>query len=669
MPYRESSSWLYPRPTGDLGRDRIARTVQFACLVLSAAVGALAIANLISHEARDTNVVFFCAVGALLLAAVVNRSGEGKWAARIAFLVVLLTATVLVFEARDGLRSHAMLVFPGLLLISVLLLDRASYVTTSGIVLLTVAALGICEINSVTWAVHGTLTRTSYASIFYVDLNLLVIALIGSRIARDWRESENQLVSIYNTVRDVIFHLVVEPEGQFRFTSVNAAFLRVTGLSREAVVGKTVNEVIPEPSLTMILGKYRQAIEEKTTVSWEETTDYPTGLWTGVVSIAPVFDKTGSCTHLVGSVHDITERTRAEAALRESEERFRKVFEEGPLGLAIIGRDYRFLKVNKALCQMVGYSEVELYQASFADIAHAEDVQTSMDLAERLFSGESPSYRLQKRSVKKNGETMWINLTGSVIHDPDGKPRHGFVMIEDITVQKRAEEAFQKSQKELQRSHEQIRHLAGCLINAQEEERRRIARELHDDLNQQLAAMSISMSVLRQQLPSSTEAISEWLCRAQGQVTEIIDHIRALSHGLHPATLPHVGLTAALESIIREFNSSHDIVARLTVSDGFPALADEVAIGIYRIAQECLNNVGRHSQARCAEMTLSVEKNVVTLCVSDDGRGFDTELAETTRGLGLISMAERASLLKGVFDLRTYPRAGTAIRVSIPIGL
>jgi PAS domain S-box-containing protein len=126
------------------------------------------------------------------------------------------------------------------------------------------------------------------------------------------RESEQQLVSIYNTVKDVIFCLVAEPDGQFRFLSVNKAFLRVTGLSREAVVGKTVNEVIPGPSLSMVLGKYRQAIEEHAVVVWEETSDYPTGRLTGEVSVAPVFDNEGKCTHLVGSVHDITELKRAQ---------------------------------------------------------------------------------------------------------------------------------------------------------------------------------------------------------------------------------------------------------------------------------------------------------------------------------------------------------------------
>src|SRR5215831_20018888 len=139
-------------------------------------------------------------------------------------------------------------------------------------------------------------------------------------------------------------------------------------------------------------------------------------------------------------MQDLTERKRAEAAVRESEERFRRVFEEGPLGLAIVGRDFRFLKVNNALCQMVGYSEEELVQKTFADITHPDDLAADVELAERLFSREIPVYRIQKRYVKKNGETIWINLTASVIRDHDGEPLYGMCMVEDITEVKRVQE-------------------------------------------------------------------------------------------------------------------------------------------------------------------------------------------------------------------------------------
>jgi PAS domain S-box-containing protein len=146
-------------------------------------------------------------------------------------------------------------------------------------------------------------------------------------------------------------------------------------------------------------------------------------------------------------VRDITERKRAEAALRESEERFRRVFEEGPLGLALVGKDYHFLRVNGALCQMVGYSEEELLQMSFPDITHPDDLRANLELAVKLFKREIPCYQLQKRYVRKNGEIIWIKLTASVIRDQKGEPLHGLGMIEDLTEVKRAQDEALARQK------------------------------------------------------------------------------------------------------------------------------------------------------------------------------------------------------------------------------
>jgi PAS domain S-box-containing protein len=136
-------------------------------------------------------------------------------------------------------------------------------------------------------------------------------------------------------------------------------------------------------------------------------------------------------------VLDLSEQNAAEAALRESEQRFRNVFEEGPLGLALVGRDHRFLKVNSALCQMLGYSEEALVQMSFADITHPDDVRPDAELAEQLFRREIPFYRLQKRYVRKNGEVIWVNLTKFLILDDNGEPLHGLSMVGDITEVKR----------------------------------------------------------------------------------------------------------------------------------------------------------------------------------------------------------------------------------------
>jgi PAS domain S-box-containing protein len=179
---RISSSWFYPKSTGDPGRDRNVRTLQFSCFLLAFAVGAVLIVSAIGREWQQTPLLVSAITG-LVAAVVMNRAGRSDWAGRTAFLIVLLSAIVLVFRAHDGFRSHSMLLFPGLLLISVMMLDRASYVTTAGIVVVAVAALGIAVKHGLTRATPPV--RTSYDSIFYVDLNLLVIAIIGSRIARD----------------------------------------------------------------------------------------------------------------------------------------------------------------------------------------------------------------------------------------------------------------------------------------------------------------------------------------------------------------------------------------------------------------------------------------------------------------------------------------------------
>ena len=150
---------------------------------------------------------------------------------------------------------------------------------------------------------------------------------------------------------------------------------------------------------------------------------------------------------LLGITQEITDQKHAEAALRESEERFRRVFEEGPIGLALVDKNYHFLKVNGALCRMVGYSEVELLQMSFPDITHPDDLRANLELADKIFKREIPFYQLQKRYVRKNGEIIWVKLTAATLYDQSGAGLYSLGMIEDITELKRTQEEALARQK------------------------------------------------------------------------------------------------------------------------------------------------------------------------------------------------------------------------------
>jgi two-component system cell cycle sensor histidine kinase/response regulator CckA len=257
-------------------------------------------------------------------------------------------------------------------------------------------------------------------------------------------EARAHLAAIVESSDDAIIGKT--PDG--KIVSWNAGAERTYGYKAEEMVGRSISLLVPPDrpdEIPQILERLRhgERLQHYETIRVRKD-----GCRIEVsLSISPIRDGTGAVVGSSAIARDITEQKRAEAVLRESEERFRKVFEEGPLGLALVGKDHRFVKVNSALCQMVGYSEAELLQMSFVDITHPDDVRPDVELAERLFRQEIPFFQLRKRYVKKTGEIIWINLTASLIRDRDGDPINGLAMIEDITEVKRSQEEALARQK------------------------------------------------------------------------------------------------------------------------------------------------------------------------------------------------------------------------------
>ena len=230
-----------------------------------------------------------------------------------------------------------------------------------------------------------------------------------------------------------------------------------------------------------------------------------------------------------------------------------------------------------------------------------------------------------------------------------------------------ASQALSDSQEELRQSHNHIRKLLGRLIDVQEAERRRISRELHDDLNQKIATLCLNISRVKRKLPMGDGDLVIELDRLRETANDLTDEVRKLSHQLHPAVLEHLGLVTALESYIESFRGEEQIDVQLFADIGEERVPFQTSICLYRVAVEALRNVSRHSEAASAMISLKRFDGTLELEVSDSGKGFDVETFRQGGGLGLISIEERLRLLRGTCEIRSMAQHGTTLVARVPL--
>jgi signal transduction histidine kinase len=234
---------------------------------------------------------------------------------------------------------------------------------------------------------------------------------------------------------------------------------------------------------------------------------------------------------------------------------------------------------------------------------------------------------------------------------------------------RRAEQAARTSEAALRLSYERIRQLARRLIGVQETVRTRIARDLHDDVCQQLASVSMAVSDIKDRCgdirhPDTQQALSA----LQRQTLQLVDGVRSLAHDLHPSTLRHVGLAAALEAYSIEVEQRYDVQVSVDTDEDLRTLPGDTAVALFRIAQEALRNAAVHGHARRVFVSVTRMPGSIALAVEDDGDGFDREgVSRRGTGLGMVSMEERARLVDGELSVRTAPGAGTTIRALVPL--
>ena len=425
--------------------------------------------------------------------------------------------------------------------------------------------------------------------------------------------------------------------------SWNAGAQRIFGYTESEAVGKSVTILVPperpdEENKILETLKAGRRIDQFETVRVSKT-----GERINVsVSISPIRDSTGKMVGFSGISRDITERKRAEERLREYE----KAVEGAEDIIGVVDREYRLLLANRQYLRMRNMSREQVVGRFVRDVLGKEVFETVIKpKLDECFGGKVVRYE-RKFSYPTVGERDLL-LSYFPIEAANGTIDRVACILHDITDRKRAEEA--------------LAAVTRRLIEAQEQERSRIGRELHDDINQRLALLAIELEQLRDNPVDVSNSLQQLL-----EKTNALSHdVQALSHELHSSRLEYLGVVSGMKSLCREFSERQkmEVDFRSDVSSPLPF---EIGLCLFRVLQEALNNAVKHSGVKRVEVQVVEQSNEVHLLVRDSGNGFDIEAARQGSGLGLTSMQERVRLVNGTIAFESKPMAGTTIHVRVP---
>jgi PAS domain S-box-containing protein len=362
-------------------------------------------------------------------------------------------------------------------------------------------------------------------------------------------------------------------------------------------------------------------------------------------------DDSGEPLRVVGVNLDITDRKRAEEAVKESEQRFRLVADAAPVMIWMSGLDKRPTYFNRPWLDFTGRTETDL-QNGLAALVHPDDHQKCHEIYCRGFDQRQP-FRKECRLRRHDGQYRWMLDIGVPRFHQDGSFAGYIGSCIDITEQKLAEETLSSISRQL--------------IEAQEQERTWIAREMHDDINQRLSVVAMELDLQGHNLQASSDELRRSMTEMYKQISALSSDIHSMSHRLHSLRLDSLGLAAAAKSLCCEVAERQDVKVRFSSERVPRKLPDAISLCLFRVLQEALQNAVKHSGVRCFRVSLVGSTNQVALTVSDEGCGFSTEEALRKGGLGLTSMKERLKLIGGKFEINAKPSRGTIIRAFVPL--
>lgn len=466
------------------------------------------------------------------------------------------------------------------------------------------------------------------------------------------QESERQLAAIVGSAMDAIIAI----DESCRILLFNTAAEAMFGCAAADVLGTPIDRFIPQ----RVQGEHRRLVEQfgRTNASGRVmgTARQLSAVRAGGVEFpieASISTASSDGRRLFTvTIRDITERIRAEEMAHESEARFELVANTAPVMIWMSGLDKLCTYFNHTWLAFTGRSLGEDIGSGWTDHVHPDDVSRCHCTYEQKFEEREP-FTMQYRLRRYDGEYRWISDQGVPRFGPDGSFLGYIGSCVDVTDQKLAEEA--------------LAQIGRKLIRAHEEERKWIARELHDDINQRVAWLSFELDRWSQDLSLSKNHVQEHVGRARECLAEISRDIQALSHRLHSSKLEYLGLVVASKGFCEELAEQHRVCVEFAHANVPYPLSEEVSLCLFRVLQEALQNAVKHSGATSFAVKLQGNPNELRLVISDRGIGFEWNDAFKHRGLGLISMRERLQSTNGHLWIDSEPGRGTIVTAHVPL--
>lgn len=371
------------------------------------------------------------------------------------------------------------------------------------------------------------------------------------------------------------------------------------------------------------------------------------------ISIVPFKNAEGEIIYALGVTIDITEKRKAEIELKQSEERYRTLVEQAVDAIALYDEKGKVLDVNSGASELLGYSKEELSKMYLHEILLEDEINDNPVRYDILEKGHSTVK--QRRMKRKDGTVVITEVRSQQL--PDGR---FLSVVRDLT------ERIQTEQ-ELSESYKAVRKLTAHLQKIREEERSNIAREIHDELGQQLTVMKMDVSWVNKKITEGEGAIKERLQGLLHMLDDTVKSVRRISSELRPSLLDDLGLIAAMEWQLNEFEKRSGIKTSFSAPDDEVNLSNDVKTALFRIFQESLTNVARHSEANSLSVSFVQNNGDLILAIADNGKGFDKQAISERRTLGILGMNERSMMIGASYEIISEPGQGTKVSIRVPV--